>query len=86
MVKVLYFGRIREKLGISEDNYEYIGSLAGFLDILITKHEIISKIITDILSKNSDVGLALNLEYLTSLDIQLINSDELAFIPPISGG
>ncbi|CAG9310609.1 unnamed protein product [Blepharisma stoltei] len=86
MVKVLYFGRVREDLGISEESYEFSGNLNLLLELIKERHQNMQNLIEGVLGSNSDIAIAKNLEYLTTLSSEISNEDEIAFIPPISGG
>lgn len=82
-IKVLYFGKLKHGLEISEENiclFEENASLQSLIHELITKHPQYAEAI-------AKVQFACNLEYVQH-DTKLVlhNGDEIALIPQISGG
>mmetsp|Transcript_24372 Transcript_24372/g.33573 ORF Transcript_24372/g.33573 Transcript_24372/m.33573 type:complete len:83 (+) Transcript_24372:382-630(+) len=79
-VNVLFFARVREIVGASEINLE-LGSGANtndLVNVLVQKYPKLGEIIPKIV-------LALNQEYVIDT-LELKEGDEIALIPPISGG
>ena len=84
MVKVLYFARLREALGIGEEELalpESVIDLRGLRDALIGRggawaHE---------LAASRPVRAAVNQE-MASADTPVSDGDEIAFFPPVTGG
>jgi molybdopterin converting factor subunit 1 len=79
-VRVLYFGIVRERIGLREESVELgvgatVAELAG---ILSAKHG-------NLAAGVSTLKLAVNLEYVDS-HAELHDGDEVAVIPPVSGG
>jgi len=81
-VKLLLFAKARELTGLSECNLD--------IPTAVSKDSLLSSILTKfpeliIISRN--VMLALNDDYLLDEgNIQIKNGDEIAIIPPLSGG
>lgn len=81
-VRVLFFAKSRELSGLNECNLE------------ISKKNLCSEVINYICDKfdlniiKNNVIIALNSEYCDDLNavLELKNGDEIAVIPPISGG
>lgn len=80
VVRVLYFGIVRERLGLREEAVELpMGSkVADLTALLSAKHG-------NLAAGVSALRLAVNLEYVDS-DAILRDNDEVAVIPPVSGG
>lgn len=79
-VRVLYFGIVRERIGLSEEVVELVetSTVADLAAILSAKHG-------NLAAGVSSLRLAVNLEYVDS-DAILHDDDEVAVIPPVSGG
>lgn len=79
-VRVLYFGIVRERLGIREESFEMSAgtTVAGLVKSLAQKHGDLAKGV-------DKIRMAVNLEYVES-DHELLDDDEVAVIPPVSGG
>ena len=79
-VRVLYFGIVRERIGLREESVELgAGStVAELAAILSAKHG-------NLAAGVSALKLAVNLEYVDS-HAELHDGDEVAVIPPVSGG
>ena len=83
-MKVLYFAWLRERIGASMDEFDLPeeGRTVGELvDYLKTKGENYS----EAFSHKKVIRAAVNLEYV-AFDYKLINKDEIAFFPPVTGG
>jgi len=79
-VRVLYFGIVRERLGLREEAIELAeGSTIADLTALLTARH------GNVAAGVSALRLAVNLEYVDS-DAVLHHDDEVAVIPPVSGG
>lgn len=79
-IKVLFFAISRELAGISESSIK-VKSKISFEEL---KHQICNNFGLEIIQNN--IVLAVNHEYVEGGDIVLKNNDELAVIPPLSGG
>jgi molybdopterin converting factor subunit 1 len=79
-ISVLYFGIVREHLGCGEEQMELAdgASVADLLAVLEKRHGSLEKGI-------DSLRIAVNREYVDS-DYGLSNNDEVAVIPPVSGG
>jgi molybdopterin synthase sulfur carrier subunit len=80
IVHVLYFGIVRERIGLGEEAVELrAGStVAELAAILSIKHG-------DLAAGVATLRLAVNLNYVDP-DTVLQHDDEVAVIPPVSGG
>jgi molybdopterin converting factor subunit 1 len=80
IVHVLYFGIVRERIGLGEEAVELrAGStVAELAAILSIKHG-------DLAAGVATLRLAVNLNYVDP-DTVLQDDDEVAVIPPVSGG
>lgn len=83
MIKVLYFARLRESLGLAEEAMEISGELT----------------VSDLMTKLAERGEPWSLEFdgcrplraavnqtLVSNQTVIQNGDEVAFFPPVTGG
>jgi molybdopterin converting factor subunit 1 len=79
-IRVLYFGIVRERLGFREEAVELDegSTVADLTALLSARHG-------DLAAGVSSLRLAVNLEYVDS-DTLLRDDDEVAVIPPVSGG
>lgn len=85
-VQVLFFGYIKEKIGISEESYEIVGNLTDLMREVQRKHSGLIEVVEGVLTGKSDVALAVNMNISTDFSYVVRDMDEIAFIPPISGG
>lgn len=82
-VKVLFFASCREMAGIKETSLELPGNSSSIAKL----REQIVVMLPGLKPVAETVTLALNQEYLDpEQDAALKDGDEVAFIPPISGG
>lgn len=79
-IKVLFFAISRELAGKSESNIK-VKSKISFEEL---KLQICNNFGLEVIKNN--IVLAVNHNYVDSGDIILKNNDELAVIPPLSGG
>lgn len=79
-VRVLYFGIVRERLGIREEFYE-LEPGARVRDLLADAERIHSPLSAGVAS----IRVAVNAEYVDA-NHPLSDNDEVAIIPPVSGG
>ncbi|CAI5721617.1 unnamed protein product [Hyaloperonospora brassicae] len=81
-IKVLYFASAREDVGLREESVqlpdESNTTLASLRRLLVDKYPHVA-------SSIDRITFALNLEY-SDDDMALADGDEVALIPPISGG
>lgn len=81
-IKVLFFAKSRELSGLTESNIEIQNRIpcGKLLDILSDHYQL------DVIKNN--LILALNGDYCDNLEsvLTLSNTDEIAIIPPVSGG
>lgn len=83
---VLYFAQIKELLGIEQELYHESGTLKFLLDKIQEAHPELTRIITEIQNHKGDTAIAINMEISHNMMYELRDDDEIAFIPPISGG
>jgi molybdopterin converting factor subunit 1 len=79
-VRVLYFGIVRERIGCAEETLELPAgtTVADVTNALSKRH---GNLATGVAS----LRVAVNLEYVDSTRV-LADDDEVAVIPPVSGG
>jgi molybdopterin converting factor subunit 1 len=85
-VTVLYFAQVQETVGISEEKWEIEGTLEDLLKQILAKHNNLSDIIPKMINHTSEVALAVNAQLISNYSCSIQENDEIAFIPPISGG
>jgi molybdopterin converting factor subunit 1 len=79
-VKVLFFGRLKELLGRAEDSIEFQDSTTiEQLFVLFTKR------VPELAKYRSSVVASRNQEFV-AWHTPLHSGDEIAFLPPVSGG
>ena len=79
-VRVIYFGVVRERLGIEAETYELAdGAVVGDF-----QRQLAARIGDDRAGAGA-VRVAVNREYVDS-GHALLDNDEIAVIPPVSGG
>lgn len=79
-VKVLFFGRIRELTGLSEENGEISegATLGDLLERYIQSYPQLAGFRASLVaSRNQEFA---------AWDTRIANGDEIAFLPPVSGG
>jgi molybdopterin converting factor subunit 1 len=79
-VKVLFFGRLKDLLGRSEDSIEFQD--AATIEQLFAHF---AARIPDLANYRSSVVASRNQEF-AAWDTPLHSGDEVAFLPPVSGG
>jgi molybdopterin converting factor subunit 1 len=79
-VKALFFGRLRELVGHAEDSAEFAdaGTIEQLFALYTSRHPELAKY-------RSSVVASRNQEF-ASWDTPLHSGDEVAFLPPVSGG
>ena len=83
-IKVLYFARLKEVLGLNEETVQLSrgrNSLTDLRDVLCSREGSWKKELSD----SKVVRVAVNQE-LTTEDVTLSDEDEVAFFPPVTGG
>ncbi len=83
-MKIFYFAELREFLGKNEDDID-ISSKTKISDVL-EKLKSEDKKYKEAFKKVKNIRCAVNCEYVESFDYEVINSDEIAFFPPVTGG
>lgn len=79
-VKVLFFGRLKELLGYSEDSLEFQD--AATIEQLFA---LFAARLPELAKYRSSVVASRNQEF-AAWDTSLHSGDEVAFLPPVSGG
>lgn len=85
-VCVLYFAKIKEMIGNGQDFFEVDGNLEELLMSVKEKYQQLSSVVEGVLNKTGDTAIAVNQEIVKDHSYLLQDGDEVAFIPPISGG
>lgn len=75
-IKIRYFASLKENLGRDSDNLD-------FIDAISVKDVWACAVSTERMPDNTLV--AVNMEYVT-LEHQVLDGDEVAFFPPVTGG
>jgi molybdopterin synthase sulfur carrier subunit len=75
-MKILYFASLREKIGKANEE------LQGFENVLSLKKHLITKYPNCF---DESIITAVNMEVVTD-DLNILESDEIAFYPPVTGG
>jgi len=79
-VKVLFFGRLKDVVGQSEESLDVVE--ASTIDQLFALY---SERVSELAKYRSSVVASRNQEF-ASWDTGLHSGDEVAFLPPVSGG
>ena len=85
-ILVLYFAYVKEQLQIESETYEISGTLHDLLIVISNTHAYLVETIRKILDHSSDIAIAVNTNIISDFSYNLQENDEIAFIPPISGG
>jgi molybdopterin converting factor subunit 1 len=83
-IKVLYFASAREEIGLREEQLRLPADDKGAATLASLRRALVAKY-PHAASTIESITLARNLEY-SEDDVQLADGDEVALIPPISGG
>jgi molybdopterin converting factor subunit 1 len=75
MISVFYFATIQESTNIPSEQFQTPMTLQHLQDIIVQKYAI-----------DKEFVFAVNLEYVSDLSLLLKDGDEVALIPPVSGG
>ena len=78
MPTVKYFSFVRERLGISEEEIDFEGTVRDLKKFLTERHPELKEVI-------NSLRIAVNEEYVGE-DTQIRGGDTVAIIPPVSGG
>ncbi len=79
-VKILFFGAARDAVGVEEINLDipFPASVSNVKKAVFSRHEKLSAFAKSLM-------IAVNEEYATD-ETTIKNRDEVAFLPPVSGG
>jgi len=83
-LKVLYFARLRERLGVAEETVELpdgMGMVAMLLDVLRARGEVWA----EELAAGKNFRVAVNQD-MAGMEAPIEDSDEVAIFPPVTGG
>lgn len=83
-MKLLYFAWIRQKTGIGEEQVSLpanVSDVGGLIDWLRVRDATFSAALEDV----SVLRVAVNQEFAT-FDTKIVDSDEVALFPPMTGG
>jgi len=83
-LKILYFAWLKEKTGISEEDYPLPDDVHDVAQ-LIAALKIRNDGFADAFANSDMVRVAVNQEHV-GYDCALSNGDEVAFFPPVTGG
>ncbi len=83
MIKIKYFARLSESLGVKSEELEYAGinTAEDIIDLLITRGEVWA----DAFTGDNKILVAVNQE-LCDRNIVVKDGDEVALFPPVTGG
>lgn len=83
-LKVLYFARLRERLGVAEETVELpggMGMLAMLLDVLRAR----GGVWAEELAAGKNFRVAVNQD-MAGIEAPIEDGDEVAIFPPVTGG
>jgi molybdopterin synthase sulfur carrier subunit len=83
-MKILYFAWMRQRIGISNEMVE-LPETVGTVDSLVDWLETRGDGYRDAFAKREVIRAAVNQEYV-QFDHPVVNGDEIAFFPPVTGG
>ena len=83
-MKILYFAKIKEIIGKSEDSID-IDKQITVIDI-IEKLKLIDESYKLAFKDLKSIKCSINCEYINSFETKVKNKDEIAFFPPVTGG
>lgn len=83
-MKILYFAKIKEIIGKSEDSID-IDEQTTVIDI-IEKLKLIDESYKLAFKDLKSIKCSINCDYINSLETKVTNKDEIAFFPPVTGG
>ncbi len=83
-MKILYFAKIKEVIGKSEDSIT-INEQTTVKDI-VEKLKIINESYKLAFQDLKNIKCSVNCNYIDSFQTKVTNNDEIAFFPPVTGG
>lgn len=84
MLKLLYFARLRERLGVAEETVELpdgMGMVAMLLDVLRAR----GGVWAEELGADRNFRVAVNQD-MAGIEAPIADGDEVAIFPPVTGG
>ncbi len=83
-MKILYFAKIKEVIGKSEDSIT-INEQTTVKDI-VEKLKVINESYKLAFQDLKNIKCSVNCNYIDSFQTKVTNNDEIAFFPPVTGG
>ena len=83
-IKVLFFASLREDVGCRELHVK-AANVTNVADVLCTLRETLSTVAMQALEQDN-VRIAVNQQLIVETDMPLKSGDEVAFLPPVTGG
>ena len=83
-MKILYFAKIKEVIGKSEDSIT-INEQTTVKDI-VEKLKLINESYKLAFQDLKNIKCSVNCNYINSFQTKVTNNDEIAFFPPVTGG
>lgn len=83
MIQILFFASIRETLGVSREKLELpagVSTVAALRDHLVARGSV-----WETLGSHPNLRVAVN-QAMVGLDSPVLDGDEVAFFPPVTGG
>ena len=85
MIKIIFFARLREIMGIEQLDYELDRDQKTSVDNVLRSLAVEYPPLNDYISQGHLVMIAVN-QQTTDIEKTLKSGDELAFFPPVTGG
>ena len=85
MIKIIFFARLRELMGIEQLNYELVEGESVTVGIVLKSLSVQYPSLSDYIAQGHLVMIAVN-QQTSDFDKILYSGDELAFFPPVTGG
>ena len=85
MLKIIFFARLREIMGIDEISFELDSAKRITVQNIVTSLEEKYAEFNDYVNRGNRLLIAVNLE-ITDTDKELYPGDEIAIFPPVTGG
>ena len=83
-MKILYFAKIKETIGKSEDLINIDEQTTG--KDIIEKLKLIDESYKLAFEDLKSIKCSVNCSYINSFQTKITNNDEIAFFPPVTGG
>ena len=83
-LKILYFAKIKEVIGKSEDSIIINGQTT--VKDIVEKLKLINESYKLAFQDIKNIKCSVNCNYINSFQTKVTNNDEIAFFPPVTGG